>query len=326
MRLASYLDHGHESLGLVASERLLLASDVGPEFPTTLGDLLEATNGDWTAIRRSALKASRSKVAACIVGWYASMRPMPWLLAAYSATSALRSSASASSPGPLDEVVLLPPVPHPSKIVAIGLNYRDHAVEAGAPTPTQPTMFAKFPSSLIGHGSEISWDPALTNEVDYEAELAVVIGRRAKSVSEANALDYVFGYTCANDVSARDLQFAESQWVRGKSLDTFCPLGPVIVTSDEIPDPQSLQITCTVNSQLRQSANTSEMFFGVATLVSYCSQTFTLEPGDVIITGTPAGVGVFKKPKQMLRDGDEVAVEVGGIGRLINVCRTNPRD
>jgi len=127
-------------------------------------------------------------------------------------------------------------------------------------------------------------------------------------------------------VSARDLQFAESQWVRGKSLDTFCPLGPVIVTSDEIPDPQSLQITCTVNSQLRQSANTSEMFFGVATLVSYCSQAFTLEPGDVIITGTPAGVGVFKKPKQMLHDGDEVVVELGGIGRLINVCRTTPRD
>ena len=293
MRLASYLDHGHESLGLVASERLLRASDVGPEFPTTLGDLLDATNGDWAAIRRTALKAG---------------------------------NLIAERGRRLDEVVLLPPIPHPSKIVAIGLNYRDHAVEAGAPTPTQPTMFAKFPSSLIGHGSEISWDPALTNEVDYEAELAVVIGRRAKSVSEENALDYVFGYTCVNDVSARDLQFAESQWVRGKSLDTFCPLGPVIVTSDEIPDPQSLQITCTVNSQLRQSANTSEMFFGVATLVSYCSQAFTLEPGDVIITGTPAGVGVFKKPKQMLRDGDEVVVEVGGIGRLINVCRTNPRD
>ena len=293
MRLASYLDHGHELLGLVEGDRVLRASDAGPEFPTTLSDLLDATNGDWAAIRRSANNA-RSHIV--------------------------------ERGRRLDEVALLPPVPHPSKIVAIGLNFRDHAVEAGAPTPTQPTTFAKFPSSLIGHRAEISWDPRLTKEVDYEAELAVVIGRRAKSVSEENAFDYVFGYTCANDVSARDLQFAESQWVRGKSLDTFCPLGPVIVTSDEIPDPQSLQITCTVNSQLRQSANTSEMFFGVATLVSYCSQAFTLEPGDVIITGTTAGVGVFKKPKQMLHDGDEVVVEVGGIGRLINVCRTNPRD
>lgn len=293
MRLASYLDRGHESLGLVVKERLLRASDAGPEFPTTLSELLDATNGDWTTIRQSASKAR---------------------------------NLIAERGRRLDDVVLLPPVPHPSKIVAIGLNYRDHAVEAGAPTPTQPTMFAKFPSSLIGHRSEISWDPALTNEVDYEAELAVVIGRRAKSVSEENALDYVFGYTCANDVSARDLQFAESQWVRGKSLDTFCPLGPVIVTSDEIPDPQSLEITCTVNGLQVQSANTSEMFFGVATLISYCSQAFTLEPGDVIITGTPAGVGVFKKPKQMLRNGDEVVVEIGAIGRLINVCRTNPRD
>lgn len=293
MRLASYLDDGRESLGLVEGERLLRATDASPEFPTTLSDLLDATNGDWAAIRQSASQAR---------------------------------NLIAERGRRLDEVVLLPPVPHPSKIVAIGLNYRDHAIEAGAPTPTQPTMFAKFPSSLIGHRSEISWDPALTTEVDYEAELAVVIGRRVKSVSEASALDYVFGYTCANDVSARDLQFAESQWVRGKSLDTFCPLGPVIVTSDEIPDPQSLEITCTVNGQQVQSANTSEMFFGVATLVSYCSQAFTLEPGDVIITGTPAGVGVFKKPKQMLRNGDEVVVEVGGIGRLINVCRTNLRE
>jgi 2-keto-4-pentenoate hydratase/2-oxohepta-3-ene-1,7-dioic acid hydratase in catechol pathway len=292
MRLASFLDRGHEALGLVAGDRLIRASDLNRELPTTLGELL-STNGDWSAIQRSAREA----------GGQIAERGVP-----------------------LEDIVLLPPVPHPSKVVAIGLNYRDHAIEAGAPTPTQPTMFAKFPSSLIGHGAEIAWDRTLTNEVDYEAELAVVIGRRAKSVSEANALDYVLGYTCANDVSARDLQFAESQWVRGKSLDTFCPLGPVIVTSDEVPDPQSLQISCTVNGKRVQSASTSEMFFGVAMLVSYCSQTFTLEPGDVIITGTPAGVGVFKKPKQMLQHGDEVVVEIAGIGRLINVCRTNPQD
>jgi 2-keto-4-pentenoate hydratase/2-oxohepta-3-ene-1,7-dioic acid hydratase in catechol pathway len=292
MRLASFLDRGQEALGLVAGDRLLRASDLNRELPTTLGELLSA-NGDWSAMRRLAGEAG---------------------------------DQIAERGALLRDIVLLPPVPHPSKVVAIGLNYRDHAIEAGAPTPTQPTMFAKFPSSLIGHGADIAWDPALTNEVDYEAELAIVIGRRAKSVSEADALDYVLGYTCANDVSARDLQFAESQWVRGKSLDTFCPLGPVIVTTDEVPDPQSLQISCTVNGKRVQSASTSEMFFGVAMLVSYCSQTFTLEPGDVIITGTPAGVGVFKKPKQMLQHGDEVVVEIAGIGRLINVCRTNPQD
>ncbi|SRR5712692_7041374 len=294
MRLASYREGRRESLGVVLDGRTLPVTQVATGGPGTIAELLAGGDGTLKAVRQAAAAA---------VG------------------------RIAAEGRPLDELELLPPVTKPGKIVAIGLNYRDHAKEAGAATPTQPTVFAKFVTSLIGHRAEIRWDPALAQEVDYEAELAVVIGRRARRVSEKEALDYVLGYTCANDVSARDLQFSESQWVRAKSLDTFCPLGPVLVTADEITDPQKLPISCRVNGELMQSANTSEMFFGVGILISYCSQSFTLEPGDVIITGTPAGVGVFKKPKRMLGEGDEVVVEVGGIGRLVNTCRTSsPRD
>ena len=163
--------------------------------------------------------------------------------------------------------------------------------------------------------------PELTAQVDYEAELAVVIGRTARRVSEADALDYVLGYTCLNDVSARDLQFGDGQWARGKSLDTFCPMGPALVTADEIPDPQDLDISCCVGDRIVQSANTSQMYFGVAAIISYCSQSFSLEPGDVIATGTPGGVGIFRDPPVLLADGDEVTVEIEGVGRLRNTCR-----
>jgi 2-keto-4-pentenoate hydratase/2-oxohepta-3-ene-1,7-dioic acid hydratase in catechol pathway len=175
---------------------------------------------------------------------------------------------------------------------------------------------------VIGSGDEIRWDPGLTSQVDYEAELGVVIGRTTRRVDEAHALDYVLGYTCINDVSARDLQFGDGQWTRGKSLDTFCPVGPVLVTADEIPHPDDLALSCTVNGETLQSARTSEMFFGVARIISHCSQAFTLEPGDVIATGTPAGVGAFRKPPLWLKDGDTVTISVEGIGDLVNVCRT----
>ncbi len=222
---------------------------------------------------------------------------------------------------PLDEIELLAPVPRPGKIVAIGRNYREHVDEEASSPPVAPLMFSKWPSSVIGDRAEIRWDPALTAQVDYEAELAVVIGRPTRRVSEVEALDVVLGYTCLNDVSARDLQFGDGQWVRGKSLDTFCPMGPVLVTPDEIGDPQQLDISCRVDGELLQSANTSQMFFGVATIISYCSQSFSLEPGDVIATGTPGGVGIFRDPPILLTDGSEVEVEIEGIGRLVNLCR-----
>jgi len=218
----------------------------------------------------------------------------------------------------LDGLTLVAPIDDPGKIVAIGMNYPDHALEGGNKIPDDPLVFAKFPSSIIGPGHAIVARSSVTTCVDYEAELAVVIGRTARQVEPGRALSHVYGYTCLNDVSARDLQFRDGQWVRAKSLDSFCPIGPWIVTADEIPDPQTLPISCVVSGELRQSASTSEMFFSVAELISRLSGWFTLYPGDVIATGTPPGVGYFQKPQALLQDGDTVTVEIGGIGVLSN--------
>jgi 2-keto-4-pentenoate hydratase/2-oxohepta-3-ene-1,7-dioic acid hydratase in catechol pathway len=212
-------------------------------------------------------------------------------------------------------------VPRPSKILAVGLNYADHCREQGVERPKVPVLFAKYPTSLTGHGSEIVWEEELTRKVDYEAELGVVIGTRARHVQASAALQNIFGYTIVNDVSARDLQFGDGQWVRGKSLDSFCPMGPCIVTADEIPDPHSLGIRCRVNGAILQDSKTSEMIFRIPELIAFITQGITLEPGDVIATGTPAGVGVFRKPPRFLADGDEVAVEIDGNGALRNRCR-----
>jgi 2-keto-4-pentenoate hydratase/2-oxohepta-3-ene-1,7-dioic acid hydratase in catechol pathway len=237
---------------------------------------------------------------------------------------AARCTASDAPSVPLAFVRLLAPLNNPPKLIAIGLNYMDHCREQNVPAPERPPVFAKFASSIVGPGDAIVWDPALTQQVDYEAELAVVIGKRARNVSQEAALEHVFGYTIINDVSARDLQFSDKQWVRGKSLDTFCPLGPFVVTADEIPDPQALSIRCLVNDQVLQNSSTAEMIFGVKELIAYLSRSFTLEPGDVISTGTPAGVGVFRKPPVFLRDGDVVTVEIERIGRLTNRAQTLP--
>jgi 2-keto-4-pentenoate hydratase/2-oxohepta-3-ene-1,7-dioic acid hydratase in catechol pathway len=226
---------------------------------------------------------------------------------------------------PLDQVKVLAPILNPQKIIAIGLNYMDHCREQKVDPPQSPIIFAKFPTSIIGPGETICWDPSLTHQVDFEAELAVVIGRMARHVSQAEAMDYVAGYTICNDVSARDLQFGDRQWVRGKSLDTFCPLGPYLVTKDEIAGPQKLAIRCTVNGQVMQNSNTSEMIFGVRYLIEYLSRAFTLLPGDVITTGTPDGVGVFRSPPLFLKDGDTVTMEIEGLGQLSNLCRAESR-
>jgi 5-carboxymethyl-2-hydroxymuconate isomerase len=206
----------------------------------------------------------------------------------------------------------------PGKIVAIGLNYLDHIREAKMEKPTEPLVFTKFTSSVIGDGDQIEIDPNLTSRVDWEVELAVVIGRRARRVETADALDHVFGYTVANDVSARDLQFGDGQWVRGKSLDTFCPLGPVIITRDEVANPQALALRTLVNGEAVQDSNTAEMLFGVAELIAFCSRSFSFEPGDVLLTGTPWGCGEFMDPQRSLQAGDVVEVEVEGVGRLRN--------
>jgi 2-keto-4-pentenoate hydratase/2-oxohepta-3-ene-1,7-dioic acid hydratase in catechol pathway len=242
--------------------------------------------------------------------------PMGADLVAYAATG----EAADRPPVPLTQVRLLAPVPRPGKIVGIGLNYRDHAAESGQPIPEEPILFAKFANSVIGPGEPIVIPPE-AKEPDYEVELGVVIGRTARRVAEADSLSHVAGYTCMNDVSARDLQFQSSQWMLGKAIDTFLPSGPWLVTTDEILDPQALSLRLVLNGEVLQSSSTAQMVFGVAELVASISRTMTLEPGDLIATGTPPGVGFAREPKVFLRDGDEVSCEIEGIGTLTNPVR-----
>jgi 2-keto-4-pentenoate hydratase/2-oxohepta-3-ene-1,7-dioic acid hydratase in catechol pathway len=283
LKLVSY---GRDArLGIVEGDSVVTAASLGGGVPGTMADFL--------------------------AGWPDSL---PALQAAFRATDSADMVA-------LAEVELLAPVPRPGKILAAGVNYAAHAAEGNRDAPDHPVLFAKMTTSVIGHGQEIRWDARLTQFVDFEAELAVVIGRTCRKVGESEALAYVAGYTCLNDVSARDLQYSDKQFVRGKSLDTFCPMGPWLVSAEEIADPQALRVRCLVNGEVMQDASTAEMVFGVASLVSFCSQAMTLEPGDVIATGTPSGVGWFRDPKRALKDGDEVVIDIERIGRLVNRCR-----
>jgi 5-carboxymethyl-2-hydroxymuconate isomerase len=219
---------------------------------------------------------------------------------------------------PLEPNMLDVPLRRPGKLACVGLNYADHIRETGLTAPERPLIFAKFASSLIADGQPIRWPTGMTEQVDWEAELTVIIGRRMRDVAVEEALDGVFGYTVGNDVSARDLQFADQQWVRAKSIDTFCPLGPVVVTADEFGDPQDKRIRSRVNGELMQDSTTAEMIFSTAEIVSFLSRACTLEPGDLILTGTPWGVGGFRDPPVFLHEGDLVEVEVEGIGTLSN--------
>jgi len=209
------------------------------------------------------------------------------------------------------------PIERPGKIVCVGLNYRDHAEEQGTPLPEAPLLFAKWQNTLVGPGEPIVIPPIVT-KCDYEAELGVVIGTSVRNASVENALEAVAGYICVNDVSARDLQFADGQWTRGKSPDTFCPVGPRLVPRDEVPDPQALSIRAILNGTPMQDSTTANMVFGVAELIAYVTQTITLEPGDLIATGTPAGVGAFREPAVFMQPGDEITIEIEGLGSLTN--------
>lgn len=225
------------------------------------------------------------------------------------------------APGPvvgeLGEIHLLAPVPHPGKVIGIGRNYADHAQETGAAVPDRPQLFGMWANAVVGPGAPIRY-PVITRALDYEAELVVVIGRTASQIPAARALDHVLGYTCGNDVSARDLQHDDTQWIRGKTLDSFAPTGPWIVTTDEIPDPQRLRIRGLVNGEVRQDDTTAHMLFGVAELIEFITVAITLEPGDLVFTGTPAGVGHAMDPPGYLAVGDTVQVEIEGIGTLEN--------
>ena len=218
---------------------------------------------------------------------------------------------------PLAGVLLAAPVPRPGKIVCVGLNYRDHAAEAMLPVPESPVIFAKFPTAVVGSGAPIRL-PAASERVDFEAELAVVIGRRARHVRHDEAMHVVAGLTIANDVTARDFQKLDGQWVRAKSCDTFAPLGPALVTLDEIADPHALRIRLRLNDAVMQDSNTDQFVFGIPALIAFLTKTLTLEPGDVILTGTPPGVGFARRPPVYLKAGDVVEVEIEGLGVLRN--------
>jgi acylpyruvate hydrolase len=221
------------------------------------------------------------------------------------------------------EVALKAPIPRPGKLILLGLNYRDHAEETGQKIPEVPTLFAKYNNSVVGPGATILI-PRTTEQIDYEAEFAFVIGRHGHHIPRVRALDYVAGYTIINDVSARDYQFATSQWMVGKTFDTHCPMGPALVLKDEIPDPHSLDISLSIAGEVLQRSNTRQLIFKIPETVEYLSQVMTLEPGDVISTGTPAGVGFARKPPRWLRPGETVRVEIAGLGVLENPVAKAP--
>ncbi len=286
MRLVSYLDAAGDPQAVENADRHIWSSHtLGAGVAVSMDELLHGGEAALTALR-----------------------------------SAARSATIDGRPGDVDPARRISPLPRPGKIVAIGLNYHDHAAELGVEIPALPLMFAKFPTSVIGDGATVEWDPRLTDAVDLEVELAIVIGRRARRVSEEEARRYILGYTCLNDVSARDLQFSDGQFVRSKSLDTFCPIGPAIVTPDEVGDPGNLAVRSYRNGEIMQDSNTSNLIFSVPYLISFCSQAFTLEPGDIIATGTPGGIGYSRDPRILMHEGDVMTVEVEGIGRLSNPC------
>ncbi len=235
-------------------------------------------------------------------------------VALQAAQGALNQAASGLD---ITQVQLLAPIPRPGKIICIGLNYSDHAAESGQPIPQYPVVFAKYANAVVGPGEAIML-PKVTNQVDYEAELGFVIGKRGRYVSVDDAMNYVAGYLPINDVSARDYQMRTSQWTMGKIFDTFAPMGPALVTADEISNPHDLDICLTINGEVLQNSNTCNLIFGVPQLVASLSEVMTLEPGDVVSTGTPPGVGMARKPQRWLKPGDVVDIEIEGLGTLSN--------
>lgn len=285
MRLVSYGDKSHEKAGLLVGDYIYEAGTIDSSFPSTVRGLLESGALPRLAAAAKAIEAGESPSAARAI--------------------------------PCGEVRLGPPVPDASKVICLGLNYADHAREQQKEPPEAPLLFAKAPSVLCGAHDDIVL-PRQDDRVDCEAELAVVIGKITRNVGRESAMDFVAGYMAFNDVSARTIQRGDRQWFRGKSFDTFGPCGPALITRDEVPDPHSLAIASYINGMNLQKSSTSELIFDIPYIVSYISQAMTLVPGDVISTGTPAGVGVFRDPPIFLKPGDVVRVEIEGIGALRN--------
>ena len=297
MRLVTYSRMGVPSIGVEVDTGILDIPDAasyfgrkyhvhGKNFPTTMMDLLQ---------------------------WEAGIEVVRQIVARYEKTP-LNERIMAY---PLDSVTLEAPLSRPGKIIALGKNYLDHIKETGSETPEFPVIFAKFPSCVIGPNDSIPI-PKISNKIDWEVELAIVIGKLCKDVDEKDAVKYIAGYTIVNDVTARDLQRGDGQWIRGKSLDRFCPMGPCIVTQDELGDASGLKLYTKINGVLKQESSTSNMMFNVPQIIAHLSTAFTLEPGDVIITGTPSGVGFVRDPPEYLKDGDKIEQYIEKIGYLHN--------
>ncbi|MFN0226304.1 fumarylacetoacetate hydrolase family protein [Paenibacillus sp. KR2-11] len=296
MKLLTFVQGGELQLGIKTDEGILyveraldLVADAKVNVPRTMKEVIEGGEGALQALR------GLVEVALSFGGKGGAL---------------LRESDQTFGPCVTD----------PGKIICVGLNYRKHAEETNAAIPEYPILFNKFNNTLTGHGHDVSLAERVTSQVDYEAELAIVIGKEAKDVPIEEALNYVLGYSCANDLSARDLQLRTAQWMLGKTLDGFAPLGPYLVTADEVGNPNELAISCTVNGETRQSSSTSDMIFRCDEIVSYISQHMTLKPGDIILTGTPQGVvlGLPESERVYLRDGDTVTVEIEKLGALTN--------
>ena len=302
MRLLTFTATGRTAAGLEVNGFVVDLARAASALPTTRtslpGDLREILEmGD------EALQTAR--------------RIQEWVASALTAGQRPTGSDGQTIVYEVGQVKINAPIPRPGKIICLGLNYADHAAESGSELPKSPLLFAKFANTIIGTGDPIIL-PRASEKVDYEAELAFVIGRRAKHVPLDRAMEYVAGYMNLNDVSARDLQQETSQFFKGKSPDTFAPCGPYLVTRDEVPDPHGLDIRCYVNGELMQNSNTRQLIFNIPFLVHHISRTITLEPGDIISTGTPSGVGMARKPPRFLKPGDVVRVEVAGLGVLEN--------
>lgn len=234
-----------------------------------------------------------------------------------SALEKVKAAASSAKQVPVASVTLLAPIPAPNRIFCVGLNYRDHAVESKMEIPKVPTIFLKLPSAVVGPNVPVAL-PSLSTQPDYEVEFALVIGKQGSKVSRDSWEEYVFGYTILNDVSARDIQLSTSQWTLGKSFDTFCPLGPAITTKDEVADPHALAISLSIDGEVLQSSNTRELIFKAPDLIAYISSITSLQPGDIISTGTPAGVGLGRTPQRWLKAGETMTAQVEGLGTLVN--------
>lgn len=286
MKLAAFTIHSQQHIGVVQGEQAISLTVLGgDQFPLCLRTFIEK-NEELLPLAEQIIKQEKNEAAVF----------------------------------PVSDVKILPPIPAPEKIICVGLNYIDHCRETGMEPPASPVIFSKYANAIVGHNDAVEV-PINSNEVDFEAELAIVIGKEAKHVSEKDASNYVFGYTIMNDISARDLQFKDGQWSRGKTADTFAPTGPVIVTKDETGDPHNLAISLELNGEIMQDSNTSNLIFSISQIISFLSQSMTLRPGDLIATGTPPGVGMGREPKVWLKDGDKMSITIENIGTLSNYVK-----